>query len=332
MRTSPANAAVVASRPDRKRGEQSLVLVMSSPPLVRLAVRLSSPALSVRAPRSSAAPARMRSSPRREWSSRLGSSVRPSASTVPSARKTHRAVFRVVDDQSRRRCSLDRRGRQKRDSNASSDRRRAVVGRRGRSSAPCGPAAATRCRRSGRRRQLERRTALQQREAVARLRDARCRRRPRCASNARCGNQAWVKSGCSSCRSKVEHGEAAILVHARQRAGAAPVGRPAIAGLDDLAGMVDPDLRVRVVAEPQVQHRLLVAPLVPAIGGGRAHREVARLVVVELGDAVLALREAPFPCASSLVSRRWPPARRAGQAMVAQAERQQRQRMEAPAV
>jgi hypothetical protein len=42
-------------------------------------------------------------------------------------------------------------------------------------------------------------------------------------------------------------------------------------------------------------HRLLVAPLVPAVSGGRAHRIVARLVVIELRDAVLPLREHPFP-------------------------------------
>src|SRR5690606_8278526 len=87
----------------------------------------------------------------------------------------------------------------------------------------------------------------------------------------------------------------AILVHARQRARPAPVGGAAVAGLEDLAGMVDPDAGVGVVAEPYLDDGFLVAPLVPAIGRGRAHRIVAGLVVVEAREAVLPLGEGPLP-------------------------------------
>ena len=66
------------------------------------------------------------------------------------------------------------------------------------------------------------------------------------------------------------------------------------AGLDQLARVVDPDLRLRLGADPGVDEGLLVAPLAPAVAGGGAEREAAGLVVVERGEAVLALAEAPL--------------------------------------
>ena len=84
------------------------------------------------------------------------------------------------------------------------------------------------------------------------------------------------------------------------RGAAAPVGGTAEAALDDLAGVVDPDLRLRVGAEAGVQQGLLVAPLAPAVAGGGAEGVGGGLVVGEGGEAVLALAEAPFLGAGGL--------------------------------
>ena len=130
---------------------------------------------------------------------------------------------------------------------------------------------------------------------------------------------------------EVDHGEVAILMHARERAAAAPIGRSRKAGEDALARMVDPDLRFRPIAEAQMQHRLLVAPLARPVGGDGAHRVVPRLVVIERGDAVLALAKAPFQSAIAIPAGELRQAGIDAQSVIANAEREQRQRVEAAA-
>ena len=90
------------------------------------------------------------------------------------------------------------------------------------------------------------------------------------------------------------HCEPAILVQTRKRSRTAPVGRTTVARVKGLAGMVDPDLCVGVVAEPKMEDRFLVAPFAPAIVGGGAHGDCTRLVMVEPHQAFPTLGETPF--------------------------------------
>src|SRR5688572_16455770 len=93
---------------------------------------------------------------------------------------------------------------------------------------------------------------------------------------------------------KIEYGQPAILVGAREGAAAAPEGGPAVPELNSLAGMIDPDGGFGALAEPQMQHRLLVAPFIPAVMSGGTHGELAALVMIERCKPVLALRKPPF--------------------------------------
>src|SRR5581483_12206955 len=102
--------------------------------------------------------------------------------------------------------------------------------------------------------------------------------------------------------------------------------------MDGLAGMVDPDLRIRTTPQPKLQHRFLVAPFVPAVMRRRSHRHGAGLVVIKLLAPVLTLAEAPLlrivialigDCRESL----WHM-----QTMIAQAECEKRQGMDPAAV
>src|SRR3990170_6766784 len=102
--------------------------------------------------------------------------------------------------------------------------------------------------------------------------------------------------------------------------------------MNRLARMVDPYLRVGIATEAKVQHRFLVAPFVPAIGCSTSNGEIAGLVMVELGDPVLALREAPFLRIVAFHASDAGQLLRDVEPMVAQAERKLRQRVEAHAV
>ena len=123
-----------------------------------------------------------------------------------------------------------------------------------------------------------------------------------------------------------------VVMQARQRPAAAPEGRPREAADQPLARVVDPDLRVRVVADAGVQHRLLIAPQAGAVGGERADREMAALVVVERGEAALALDIGPFEVGRPIPERQLGKAVRRHQAMVADVERQERQGLDLAAV
>src|SRR5690606_21702861 len=88
--------------------------------------------------------------------------------------------------------------------------------------------------------------------------------------------------------------EGAVLLYAGDRGAAAPVGGAGGAGLEELAGVVEPDLRLGVRADAGVDEGLLVAPFAPAVAGGGAEGPGAGLAVGERREAVLALAEGPF--------------------------------------
>ncbi len=123
-------------------------------------------------------------------------------------------------------------------------------------------------------------------------------------------------------------GQIAVLVDPRNGAAAAPIGRAAEAAMDDLAGMVHPDLGIRVAADPHLQHGFLIAPFAPAVARERAHRGGGGLVVVELGEAVLALGEGPFPRLARCQQREIAQLLRDGEPVVAQAQEEARQHLE----
>ena len=151
------------------------------------------------------------------------------------------------------------------------------------------------------------------------------------SSKAGRGNQAWVKSGCGAVPSKATTARPRYCCTRGIEALPPQIRRPAVPGLHQLARVVDPDLRLRLGADPGVDQGLLVAPLRPAVARGGAEREAAGLVVIERREAVLALAEAPFLRAGAVRERASRPGPADRQAVVAQAERQQRQAVEAAA-
>ena len=131
---------------------------------------------------------------------------------------------------------------------------------------------------------------------------------------------------------KVEYGQPPVLVGAREGAATTPKGRPAVPELNCLARMIDPDRGLRPFTEAQMEDRFLIAPFVPAIVGGGAHCEIAALVVIERGEPVLALGKPPFLMLIGLMAGNGAQAFRHDQTMVAQADRQLRQGVNATAI
>jgi hypothetical protein len=139
------------------------------------------------------------------------------------------------------------------------------------------------------------------------------------------GQPGMGEIGLALVDTEIHQREGAVLMRARDGAGAAPIGGAAVAGIDHLARMIDPDLRLGPVAQAQMQHRLLVAPLPPAIARDRAHREGTGLVVIERRNPLLALLVAPLvSLLAPMVSQSSEP-RIDGEAVIEDAERKLRQ-------
>ena len=124
---------------------------------------------------------------------------------------------------------------------------------------------------------------------------------------------------------EVEDRERAILMHPRERPAAAPIGRARETALDQLARMVDPELRFRQIAQAGVQDRFLVAPLPRPVGSDAAHGVVPGLVVIERRQPALALAEAPFEPARPVPEGQLLQLRARPQPMIAQAQGELRQ-------
>ncbi|TIU21771.1 MAG: hypothetical protein E5W53_17935, partial [Mesorhizobium sp.] len=102
--------------------------------------------------------------------------------------------------------------------------------------------------------QLEGAIGLQHREPIAAARRSDIFLDPRFIERA-LWEPGMGKVGLLGSAAEQHNRQVAVLMHARQRSGAAPVGRTAIARMNRLARMVDPYLRVGIAAEAQVEHR-----------------------------------------------------------------------------
>ena len=234
MRTSPASAA------GREPASASAAAQCRSsfhrhPPLA--SARSSGPVVSARrrALAACASPSTVQSA---------GSSTRPSASTLPSARKLDHTVVGIVNDDARRRGSPRAARPAKRAANAASRRARRSPRRSDPAARAPGEPQLAAGARAARRPARAAPSAQQHGQPVAGAGEAARRRRRALSSNAARGNQAWVKSGCGSTPSKTSTARPRYCCTRGIEAAAAPVGRAAVAGLDHLAGVVDPDLRL----------------------------------------------------------------------------------------